>query len=169
VYHAATSDALRTALVWARRQRRSLQTAETRQRREWTAVTRNDNRAGIATDVPRPPERLGTVLAGRIAFTVVYSALFANVLWLMPLLVRLRFGAVDSYWRDWQTTLVGVRGVAFQGTGMALYRTTGNSVWPLGLAALAFLWAAMQMRQLHSTAGRGKSGPAGASSPCAKD
>ena len=70
------------------------------------ADTRDDNRTVIASDGPRRSERLGTVLAGHIVFTVVYSALFANVFWLMPLLVRLRFGAEDAHWKDWQTTLV---------------------------------------------------------------
>jgi len=46
------------------------------------------------------------VLAGHVVFAVLYSALFANIAWLMPLLVRLRFGADDTYWKNWQTTLV---------------------------------------------------------------
>jgi len=52
------------------------------------------------------PGRAGTVLAGHIVFTLLYSALFANILWLMPLLARLRFGTDDPFWKDWQTTLV---------------------------------------------------------------
>lgn len=48
-------------------------------------------------------------------------------------------------------TLVGVRGIVFQGLGMLLYKLTGSFVWPLLLAAIAFAWAAVQMRQLHGT------------------
>jgi hypothetical protein len=34
---------------------------------------------------------------------------------------------------------------------MLLYKLTGSFVWPLLLAAIAFAWAAVQMRQLHGT------------------
>lgn len=46
-------------------------------------------------------------------------------------------------------TLVGIRGLFFQGFGMLIYKTTGSFVWPLLLAALAFAWAATQMWQLQ--------------------
>jgi hypothetical protein len=46
------------------------------------------------------------------------------------------------------TTLVGVRGIAFQGLGMLLYQLTGSFVASLGIAAGAFLWAAIQMWSL---------------------
>ena len=48
-------------------------------------------------------------------------------------------------------TLVGVRGVVFQGLGMLLYKLTGSFTWPLVAAAAAFLWAAVQMQQLART------------------
>ena len=50
--------------------------------------------------------RLGPVLAGHIVFTLLNSLLLANTGWLMPMLVRLKFGAGDPWVMDWQTTLV---------------------------------------------------------------
>lgn len=47
------------------------------------------------------------------------------------------------------TTLVGIRGIVFQGLGMLLYQVTGSFAWPLGLAGVAFLWAASQMWRLQ--------------------
>jgi MFS family permease len=47
------------------------------------------------------------------------------------------------------TTLVGVRGVLFQGLGMLIYRLTGSFTWPLLISAGAFVWAAGQMWRLH--------------------
>lgn len=54
---------------------------------------------------PQAP-RFGRVLAAHIVFMFLNSFLFANVVWLVPMLVRLRFGSPDPYWRDWQTMLV---------------------------------------------------------------
>ena len=48
-------------------------------------------------------------------------------------------------------TLVGIRGIVFQGLGMLLYKLTGTFTAPLVLAAIAFIWAAGQMRRLHGT------------------
>ena len=48
-------------------------------------------------------------------------------------------------------TLVGVRGIVFQGLGMLVYKLTGSFTWPLAAAAIAFVWAAVQMRQLART------------------
>lgn len=47
-------------------------------------------------------------------------------------------------------TLVGVRGILFQGIGMLLYKLTGSFSWPLIAASLFFAWAAWQMWRLHS-------------------
>ncbi len=60
-----------------------------------------------ATALPRRsrPSVL-TVLAWHVVFTLLYAALFSNVIWLMPLLVRIEFGAADETWRNWQTTIV---------------------------------------------------------------
>jgi len=55
---------------------------------------------------PQPAARPGVVLAGHVLFTLLNSLLFANTVWLMPLLVRLYFGATDPRWKDWQTTLI---------------------------------------------------------------
>jgi len=63
----------------------------------------------LRSDEPAPavPARpLGPLLAGHLAFTLLHTALFANVMWLIPMLVRLHFGAADPATRDWQTTLV---------------------------------------------------------------
>lgn len=50
--------------------------------------------------------RLAVVLTVHVVFTILYAALFSNVIWLMPLLVRLQFGSPDPAWRDWQTIAV---------------------------------------------------------------
>ena len=59
-----------------------------------------------STAPPTPPARPATILAGHILFTLLHATLFANILWLMPLLVRLYFGSDDPDTKDWQTTLV---------------------------------------------------------------
>jgi hypothetical protein len=46
-------------------------------------------------------------------------------------------------------TMVGIRGIVFQGFGMVLYKLTGSFLWPLLIAAAAFLWAAAQMGLLQ--------------------
>lgn len=45
-------------------------------------------------------------------------------------------------------TLVGVRGILFQGLGVWLYAITGSASIPLAFAAVGFLLAATQMRRL---------------------
>lgn len=45
-------------------------------------------------------------------------------------------------------TLVGVRGITFQGLGVWLYTWTGGATIPLGVAAIGFFLAAAQMRKL---------------------
>ena len=47
-------------------------------------------------------------------------------------------------------TLVGVRGVLFQGMGMLVYKLSGGFAWPFAIAACGFAWASIQMWQLHS-------------------
>lgn len=46
-------------------------------------------------------------------------------------------------------TLVGVRGKVFQGLGVLLFSLTGSYWLPLGIAAGAYAWSAVQMWQLH--------------------
>lgn len=46
-------------------------------------------------------------------------------------------------------TLVGFRGILFQGLGMLLYRMSGSFTWPLALASFAFVAGAWQMWKLH--------------------
>jgi len=57
-------------------------------------------------------------------------------------------------------TLVGVRGVLFQGIGMLLYKLTDSFSWPLLAASLFFAWAAWQMWRLHAETGSRLSAPA---------
>ena len=49
---------------------------------------------------------LSRVLTGHLVFTVLNAVLFANLTWLMPMLVRLHFGSDDARWKDWQTTFI---------------------------------------------------------------
>jgi MFS family permease len=55
---------------------------------------------------PNAAPRTHLVLAGHIVFTLLNSVLFANIMWLMPMLVRLQFGSDDPDWKDWQMTFV---------------------------------------------------------------
>lgn len=50
-------------------------------------------------------------------------------------------------------TLVGVRGTIFQGVGLLLYSMTGSFLWPLLLAAAAYIWSAQQMWRLNGFMG----------------
>jgi MFS family permease len=45
-------------------------------------------------------------------------------------------------------TLVGLRGALFQLVGVALSKLSGGFVWPLALAAAAYVWSAWQMYSL---------------------
>lgn len=47
------------------------------------------------------------------------------------------------------TTLVGLRGAVFMFAGVGIYKLSGSFNWPLVVAALAFAWAAWQMRTLE--------------------
>lgn len=64
--------------------------------------------ADAAADAPSSykPPHFGVVLGGHLVFILLYAILNANNFWLIPMLVRLRFGAADPDVRDWQTTLV---------------------------------------------------------------
>ena len=53
-------------------------------------------------------------------------------------------------------TLVGVRGTLFQMLGVGLYMAFGDFRPPLVLAALAYVWACVQMFQLDRVMGRKK-------------
>ncbi|GAB4267278.1 MAG: hypothetical protein Kow0013_17080 [Pararhodobacter sp.] len=59
----------------------------------------------LESGVPTSKLRPSTVLAVHVVFTVLNAALFGNLVWLVPMLVRLHF-VPDGQWRDWQTTLV---------------------------------------------------------------
>ncbi|WP_320046841.1 MFS transporter [uncultured Ilyobacter sp.] len=64
--------------------------------------------ASIEDGVATPPRALrpAVALVGQILYMLCYSTLFANIMWLMPMLVRLRFGDDNPDIKDWQTTLV---------------------------------------------------------------
>lgn len=94
--------------------------------------------------------RPATVLAAHVLSTVLYATLFANSVWLMPLLVRLEFGHPDANWRDWQTTLVTATVPTLMMTSIFWGELLGRirlrlylslfwlvAVLPLGLVALA--------------------------------
>jgi hypothetical protein len=51
--------------------------------------------------------------------------------------------------------------------GMLLYKLTGSFTVPLMLAAIAFIWAAFQMRQLHGAMSQRAMRPVAVSSPIA--
>jgi len=46
-------------------------------------------------------------------------------------------------------TLVGLRGIVFQGLGVWIYHLTASFVLPLIMATIAFVWSAAQMWSLH--------------------
>lgn len=50
--------------------------------------------------------RFSQVLSGNIVFIILHAILLENTLWLMPMLVRLRFGSANTDIKDWQTTLI---------------------------------------------------------------
>ena len=58
------------------------------------------------------------------------------------------------------STLVGLRGIVFQGVGMLLYTVSGAFYVPLIVAALCFVWAARQMWRLGRRPGSDSGVPA---------
>jgi hypothetical protein len=60
----------------------------------------------VAPSAAPPRPALGVVLGWHIFATLAHAILFTNILWLIPMLVRLRFGAANVDTRDWQTTLI---------------------------------------------------------------
>ncbi len=74
--------------------------------------------------------------------------------WTLGPVALARDAASASQYLAIHTTLVGVRGVVFQGLGMWIYTATGSFALALLLAAAGFLWAAWQMLRLDGAAGR---------------
>lgn len=66
-------------------------------------------------------------------------------------------------------TLVGVRGTIFQGVGVGLYWATGSFLWPLVLAAAAYVWSAVQMWRLNGFMGARLKGPGPTPDPVIAD
>jgi len=59
----------------------------------------------VAPDAP-PVVPLWQIMAGHVAFMASHALLTVNAMWLVPMLVRLRFGSDDAGIRDWQTFVV---------------------------------------------------------------
>jgi hypothetical protein len=99
---------------------------------------------------------VATGLGGVVAASVVFGAGMAGVQmgWMLgPVTLAGRADKVPQYVAI-HTTLVGLRGVVFQGVGMAIYQLSGSFTVPLLLAATAFGWAAVQMWRLQGVVGR---------------
>ncbi|MBP7746187.1 MAG: MFS transporter [Phycisphaerae bacterium] len=119
-----------------------------------------------------PPVRVGVVLTAHILYTLLNALLFTNMFWLMPMLVRLRFGSDDPTWRDWQTTLVTAAVPIFMMLSIfwheLLRRTTFRTylivfwlvgVLPLGCVALAQSFWQMFACHVVATIGLGGQAP----------
>jgi hypothetical protein len=120
----------------------------------------------------RPPAHPAAVLTGHVLYMLLNSLLFANTAWLMPLLVRLRFGSHDPYWRDWQTTLITAAVPVFMMLSIfwndLLRRLTLPrylllywliAVFPLGCVALAQNYWQLLACHVLATAGVGGQSP----------
>lgn len=85
---------------------------------------------------------------GTVAFGMAMAGV--QVGWLLgPVSLAPRSDLVPQYVAI-HATLVGVRGVIAQGLGMLVYVHTGSFIWPMLVAALAFLWSSQQMWTLRS-------------------
>lgn len=100
---------------------------------------------------------VGLMLAQSVMAVAVSSALYGMAMagvhmgWMLgPVSLAPSQEKVSQYVAI-HATLVGLRGIFAQWLGMLLYRMTGGFVWPFLIAALAFVWAAWQMRNLHAT------------------
>ena len=92
-----------------------------------------------------------TTVAGVALANVVFGFGLAGVFmgWMLgPVALAGSAARVPQYVAI-HATLVGVRGIVFQGMAMACYKLTGSFTVPFAAAALAFLWAAVQMWRLH--------------------
>jgi MFS family permease len=98
---------------------------------------------------------LGLLVAHDARELAVVSVLYgiahagANIGWMLgPVALAPSPAKVPQYVAI-HATLVGLRGALFQGLAMILYSRTHSFTWPLVLAAVAFVWSALQMWQLH--------------------
>lgn len=98
-------------------------------------------------------------LAGASA---IYGMAMAGVQlgWMLGPLVLAKTREQVTQYAAIHATLVGVRGVAFQGLGMLMYYFSGGFWVPMLLAALALGWSAWQMWRLHGRAMRDEPTPA---------
>jgi hypothetical protein len=95
--------------------------------------------------------------AGVAAASLAYGLGMAGVqiAWMLGPVVLAGSTAKVPQYVAIHATLVGIRGVVFQGLGMLLYKLTDGFTAPLLLAAIAFAWATVQMHQLHGTRAAG--------------
>ncbi|MBK9118859.1 MAG: MFS transporter [Phycisphaerales bacterium] len=68
------------------------------------ATVASERNVARATGAARPRTRF--VLIGHLAFTILNATLFGNTVWVLPMLVQLRFGASDDALRAWQTMAI---------------------------------------------------------------
>lgn len=68
------------------------------------ATVASERNVARATAAARPRTRF--VLIGHLAFTILNATLFGNTVWVLPMLVQLRFGASDDALRAWQTMAI---------------------------------------------------------------
>lgn len=97
---------------------------------------------------------LGLIFAGDAHQLMIVSIVYgcahagANVGWMLgPVSLAPSPDKVPQYVAI-HATLVGIRGKLFQFAGMGLFTLTHSYALPLALAGGAFLWSAVQMRQL---------------------
>ncbi|MBN2446407.1 MAG: MFS transporter [Phycisphaerae bacterium] len=96
---------------------------------------------------------VATSVAGVTLASVVFGFGLAGVFmgWMLgPVTLAGSAGRVPQYVAI-HATMVGVRGILFQGLSMGCYKLTGSFTVPFVAAALAFLWAAVQMWRLHGS------------------
>ena len=92
-----------------------------------------------------------TSVAGVTAASVVFGFGLAGVFmgWMLGPVMLAGSAAKAPQYVAIHATMVGIRGLFFQGLAMSCYKLTGSFAVPFVAAALAFLWAAVQMWRLH--------------------
>ncbi len=96
---------------------------------------------------------IATDALGVGAASAAYGVGLAGVMlgWMIGPVSFARDASLAPQYVSIHATLVGVRGVVAQGLGMGLYWLSGGFEWPLVLAAVAFVWAGLQMWRLDVT------------------
>jgi MFS family permease len=98
---------------------------------------------------------LGLAVAGDVGELTIVSVVYgvahagASVGWMLGPVSLAPTAEKAPQYVAIHATLVGLRGTIFQFLGVALYAITGSFTWPLLIAAVAYLWSAVQMWQLE--------------------